>query len=29
MKSGFIQFDDRLEIINSQIKPAYAELLAP
>jgi adenosine deaminase len=29
MKSAFIQFDDRLEIINSQIKPAYAELLAP
>jgi len=28
MKSAFVQFDDRLEIINSQIKPAYAQLLA-
>ena len=28
MKSAFIPFDDRLEIINNQIKPAYAQLLA-
>jgi adenosine deaminase len=28
MKSAFIPFDDRLEIINTQIKPAYAALLA-
>ena len=28
MKSSFIPFDDRLEIINSQIKPGYAALLA-
>jgi adenosine deaminase len=28
MKSAFIPFDDRLEIINNQIKPAYAALLA-
>ncbi len=28
MKSAFIPFDDRLEIINGQIKPAYARLLA-
>jgi adenosine deaminase len=28
MKSAFIPFDDRLEIINGQIKPAYAQLLA-
>jgi adenosine deaminase len=28
MKSAFIPFDDRLEIINDQIKPAYAQLLA-
>jgi adenosine deaminase len=28
MKSAFIPFDDRLEIINEQIKPAYAQLLA-
>src|SRR5664279_1082949 len=27
MKSAFIPFDDRLEIINNQIKPAYAQLL--
>jgi adenosine deaminase len=27
MKSAFIPFDDRLEIINAQIKPAYARLL--
>jgi adenosine deaminase len=28
MKSAFIGFDERLEIINSQIKPAYAALQA-
>jgi adenosine deaminase len=28
MKSSFIPFDDRLAIINGQIKPGYAELLA-
>jgi adenosine deaminase len=28
MKSAFIGFDDRLEIINNQIKPGYAALLA-
>jgi len=28
MKSAFIPFDERLAIINNQIKPAYAELLA-
>ena len=28
MKSAFIGFDDRLQIINNQIKPAYAELMA-
>jgi adenosine deaminase len=28
MKSAFIPFDERLGIINNQIKPAYAELLA-
>jgi adenosine deaminase len=28
MKSAFIPFDDRLAIINSQIKPGYAELMA-
>jgi adenosine deaminase len=28
MKSAFIPFDERLEIINNQIKPAYAELMA-
>ncbi|PZS13281.1 MAG: adenosine deaminase [Pseudonocardiales bacterium] len=28
MKSAFIPFDDRLAIINNQIKPAYAQLLA-
>ena len=28
MKSAFIPFDARLEIINGQIKPAYAQLLA-
>jgi adenosine deaminase len=27
MKSAFIPFDDRLDIINKQIKPAYAELM--
>jgi adenosine deaminase len=27
MKSAFIPFDERLEIINSQIKPGYANLL--
>jgi adenosine deaminase len=27
MKSAFIPFDDRLEIINAQIKPAYGRLL--
>ena len=27
MKSAFIPFDDRLEIINNQIKPGYAELM--
>lgn len=28
MKSAFIPFDERLEIINTRIKPAYAELKA-
>jgi adenosine deaminase len=28
MKSAFIPFDDRLAIINDQIKPGYAELMA-
>jgi adenosine deaminase len=28
MKSAFIGFDERLEIINSQLKPGYAKLLA-
>ena len=28
MKSAFIPFDERLAIINNQIKPAYAELIA-
>jgi adenosine deaminase len=28
MKSAFIPFDERLDIINNQIKPAYAELMA-
>jgi adenosine deaminase len=28
MKSAFIGFDDRLEIINNQIKPGYAALMA-
>jgi adenosine deaminase len=28
MKSAFIGFDERLEIINDVIKPAYAELIA-
>jgi adenosine deaminase len=28
MKSAFIPFDERLDIINNQIKPAYAALLA-
>jgi adenosine deaminase len=28
MKSAFIPFDERLEIINEQIKPVYARLLA-
>jgi adenosine deaminase len=28
MKSAFIGFDERLEIINSQIKPGYAEIRA-
>ncbi len=28
MKSAFIPFDDRLRIINEQIKPGYAQLLA-
>ena len=28
MKSAFIPFDDRLEIINTQIKPGYAALMA-
>jgi adenosine deaminase len=28
MKSAFIPFDERLEIINAAIKPAYAQLLA-
>jgi adenosine deaminase len=27
MKSAFIPFDDRLEIINGRIKPGYAELM--
>jgi len=26
MKSAFIGFDERLEIINSQIKPGYARV---
>jgi adenosine deaminase len=28
MKSAFIPFDDRLDLINRVIKPGYAELLA-
>jgi adenosine deaminase len=28
MKSAFIGFDERLQIINNQIKPGYAELMA-
>lgn len=28
MKSAFIHFDERLDIINNQIKPAYAQLIA-
>jgi adenosine deaminase len=28
MKSAFIGFDERLEIINNVIKPGYAALLA-
>jgi adenosine deaminase len=28
MKSAFIGFDERLEIINTQIKPGYAALAA-
>jgi adenosine deaminase len=28
MKSAFISFDERLEIINNQIKPGYAEVRA-
>jgi adenosine deaminase len=28
MKSAFIPFDERLDIINNRIKPAYAELMA-
>jgi adenosine deaminase len=28
MKSAFIPFDDRLEIIDNQLKPGYAQLLA-
>jgi adenosine deaminase len=28
MKSAFIPFDERLEIINRSIKPAYAKLMA-
>ncbi len=28
MKSAFIPFDERLEIINEQIKPGYAALRA-
>jgi adenosine deaminase len=28
MKSAFIPFDDRLDLINNTIKPGYAELLA-
>ena len=28
MKSAFIPFDERLEVINTRIKPAYAELKA-
>ena len=27
MKSSFIPFDDRLAIINEQIKPGYAALM--
>jgi adenosine deaminase len=29
MKSAFIGFDERLDIINNMIKPAYAELIGP
>ncbi len=29
MKSAFAHFDERLEIINSVIKPAFADLVAP
>jgi adenosine deaminase len=28
MKSAFIPFDERLEIINRQVKPGYAAALA-
>ena len=28
MKSAFLPFDQRLRIINEQIKPGYARLLA-
>jgi adenosine deaminase len=28
MKSAFISFDERLEIINNEIKPGYAEIRA-
>jgi adenosine deaminase len=28
MKSAFIGFDERLEIINNQIKPGYAAIRA-
>ena len=28
MKSAFLGFDERLEIINTQIKPGYAQMRA-
>jgi adenosine deaminase len=28
MKSAFLPFDERLAIINDQIKPGYAKLIA-
>jgi hypothetical protein len=28
MKSAFLPFDERLDIINNKIKPAYAQLKA-
>jgi adenosine deaminase len=29
MKSAFVHFDERLELINDVIKPGYAELEGP